>query len=87
MDKKNMTPMHYAARYASIYDENHYIEVGHLHAWYNLFKASEGWCERNETRPNTLMKRPQSQILRTDQSWGDFTELKNDTLEEMKDFA
>ena len=55
----------------------------YVRAWYHLLKASDRRCAVNGTRPRTMMKRPKSQILRTDQSWGDFEKTRQELLKQM----
>lgn len=80
VDKNGKTASHYAAKYASIISEHDKEDARYLTSWLHLLNASKEWCQRNDTKPLTLMKRPQSQMLRTDQSWGDFSEMKSKEL-------
>ena len=80
VDINGKTAMHYAAEQASITGEPERVYQSHLATWLRLFNCSEKWCQRNKTRPRTLFKRARSQILRTDHSWGDFSQMKSETL-------
>lgn len=80
VDINGKTAMHYAAEQASIIGGPERNFQSHLKTWFRLFKCSEKWCQRNKTRPRTLFKRARSQILRTDHSWGDFSQVKSETL-------
>ena len=87
VDMAGKTAMHYAAEQASIFDENEtedekykYTRAEHLATWLHLFKWSEIWCQQIKTRPRRLFKRARSQILRTDRSWGDFSQIKSEVL-------
>ena len=79
------TPLHYAAEYAStnIVNEDEYEFPEDSATWLHLLEASEEWCQRNKTRPRPFIKRTQSQMLRTNQCWGDFSKMKSKTLELM----
>ena len=82
VDMCGKTAMHYVAESASIVKDGWdpcRIE-NYIKTWLRLFHCSEQWCQRNKTRPRTLFKRPRSQILRTDQSWGDFSQIKSEAL-------
>ena len=80
VDRDGKTPLHYAAKYASIICEDVDESAEYSFAWLCLFKASEDWCRRNKSRPQSPLKRTQSQILRTDQSWGDFSNIMSKDL-------
>lgn len=80
VDMAGKTAMHYAAEQASIIKEHEDKFVKYTSTWLQLYKCSEKWCQRNMTRPHTLLKRSHSQILRIDQSWGDFSQIKSKEL-------
>lgn len=80
VDMNGNTATHYAAEQASVITEHESQRARHLATWFQLYKCSETWRQRNKTRPRTLFKRARSQILRTDRSWGDFSQVKSETL-------
>jgi ankyrin repeat protein len=77
VDRSGTNAMQLSARYASIISEKTTDGTDFFNLWVQLRNASKKWCREKGLRTQkSPLKRSQSLILRTDQSWGDFSQVR-----------